>query len=80
MATSTTAHSKVVSRAEWLAARKTLLAQEKELTKARDALSRQRRELPWVKVAKPYVFEGPNGNETLSDLFDGSVNRSSTTS
>jgi predicted dithiol-disulfide oxidoreductase (DUF899 family) len=74
MATSTMEHSKVVSRAEWLAARKTLLAREKELIKARGALSRQRCELPWVKGEKPYVFEGPNGNETLSDLFDGSVN------
>src|SRR6185437_7286458 len=62
---------KVVSQSEWLAARKALLAREKEFTKARDALSKQRRELPWVKVGKPYVFDGPNGKETLPDLFGG---------
>jgi len=71
MATSTIENQKVVSRAEWLAARKTLLAKEKELTRSRDELSRQRRELPWVKVEKPYSFNGPNGKETLSDLFGG---------
>jgi predicted dithiol-disulfide oxidoreductase (DUF899 family) len=60
-----------VSQSEWLKARKALLAKEKEFTKARDALSKQRRELPWVKVDKPYVFEGPDGKETLVDLFDG---------
>ena len=59
----------VVSRDEWLAARKAHLAHEKKFTKARDELSRQRRELPWVRVEKPYVFEGPNGKETLADLF-----------
>jgi predicted dithiol-disulfide oxidoreductase (DUF899 family) len=47
------------------------LAKEKELTRLRDDLSRQRRELPWVKVEKQYVFDGPNGKETLSDLFAG---------
>ena len=62
---------KVVSRSEWLAARKALLADEKKFTHARDELSRQRRELPWVKVDKNYVFEGPNGRVTLADLFDG---------
>src|SRR5579864_6298673 len=62
---------KVVSQDEWLASRKALLAREKEFTKARDALSAQRRELPWVKVDKTYVFDGPNGKETLTDLFDG---------
>lgn len=61
----------VVSREEWIAARKLLLAKEKELTRQRDAIHRQRRELPWVKVDKTYVFEGPNGKETLSDLFNG---------
>ena len=60
---------KIVSRDEWLAARKAHLAQEKRFTKARDELSRQRRELPWVKVDKPYVFEGSTGKETLADLF-----------
>ncbi len=62
---------KVVPQSEWLAARKALLAKEKEFSKARDDLARQRRELPWVKVEKDYVFEGPNGKETLSDLFAG---------
>src|SRR5712692_3562859 len=71
MTTSTIVRPKVVSRAEWLAARRQLLAREKELTKARDELSRQRRELPWVKVEKSYVFDGPNGKETLADLFGG---------
>jgi len=60
----------VVSREEWLSARTKLLAKEKEFTRLRDDLSRQRRELPWVKVDKPYVFEGPKGKETLADLFD----------
>ena len=59
----------VVSRADWLAARKELLAEEKEFTRRRDALSAARRELPWVKVAKTYEFEGPGGRETLADLF-----------
>jgi len=62
---------KVVSRAEWLAARKAFLAQEKQFTKARDELARQRRELPWVKVEKNYVFDGPEGKESLPDLFAG---------
>lgn len=62
---------KVVSREEWLIARKAHLAQEKEFTRLRDQLSRQRRELPWVKVEKTYVFDGPQGKETLSDLFEG---------
>jgi len=63
--------SKVVSPAEWLVARKELLRKEKEFTRLRDELSRQRRELPWEKVEKEYVFDGPNGRETLSDLFGG---------
>ncbi|MGY3485898.1 putative dithiol-disulfide oxidoreductase (DUF899 family) [Bradyrhizobium sp. USDA 4011] len=62
---------KVVSRDEWIAARKALMAREKELTQAREALSRQRRELPWVKVDKDYVFDGPGGKVTLGDLFKG---------
>ncbi|MGF6312824.1 putative dithiol-disulfide oxidoreductase (DUF899 family) [Bradyrhizobium sp. i1.8.4] len=62
---------KIVSREEWIAARKALMAREKELTQAREALSRQRRELPWVKVDKDYVFGGPNGKATLGDLFKG---------
>lgn len=62
---------KVVSQEEWLSARKAHLAQEKEFTRLRDQLSQQRRELPWVKVEKTYVFDGPSGKETLSDLFAG---------
>ena len=70
MATSQIAgQQKVASPAEWLAARKQLLAKEKEFTRLRDELSRQRRELPWEKVEKQYVFDGPNGKQTLADLF-----------
>ena len=64
-------HRKVVSQAEWLAARKELLKKEKELTRQKDALSAERRQLPWVKVEKNYVFDGPSGKVTLADLFDG---------
>ena len=62
---------KIVSQSEWLAARRALLAKEKEFTKARDALSAQRRDLPWTPVENSYVFDGPAGKETLSDLFGG---------
>lgn len=62
---------KIVSREEWLVARKAHLVREKAFTKARDELSRERRELPWVKVDKSYVFDGPHGKETLADLFGG---------
>src|SRR3954452_21310272 len=61
----------VVLEAEWLVARKDLLTREKEFTRQRDALSAARRKLPMVKVDKEYVFEGPNGKETLAELFDG---------
>jgi predicted dithiol-disulfide oxidoreductase (DUF899 family) len=71
MATDTIEPSRVVSPAEWLEARKKLLAKEKELTRQRDAVSALRRELPWVKVDKQYVFNTPNGERTLADLFDG---------
>ena len=71
MATSTIANPKVVSRAEWLAARRELLAEEKAVTHANEAVARKRRELPWVKIDKDYVFEGPNGKEKLADLFGG---------
>jgi predicted dithiol-disulfide oxidoreductase (DUF899 family) len=64
-------HHRVVSRDEWLAARKAHLAKEKELTRLRDQLSAERRELPWVRIEKLYVFDGPHGKETLADLFDG---------
>src|SRR6266536_1105843 len=63
--------NKVVSQAEWLAARTELLREEKEFTRSRDRLSQKRRDLPWVRVDKPYAFEGPNGKETLPQLFDG---------
>ena len=58
---------RVVSRDQWIEERKALLAREKEFTRLRDQLSRQRRELPWVRVDKDYVFEGANGKQTLSE-------------
>jgi predicted dithiol-disulfide oxidoreductase (DUF899 family) len=61
----------IVSRDQWLAARKQLLVKEKELTRLRDRLAAERRGLPWVKIEKPYVFDGPGGKETLVDLFGG---------
>lgn len=61
----------VVSPDQWQAARAALLKKEKEFTRARDALSRERRALPWEQVERPYVFEGPHGAESLSDLFAG---------
>jgi predicted dithiol-disulfide oxidoreductase (DUF899 family) len=62
---------KIVSRDEWLVARKAHLTREKELTRLRDQVSAERRNLPWVKIDKPYVFDGPDGKETLADLFAG---------
>jgi len=59
----------VVSSDAWLAARKTLLEKEKAFSKLRDELTQQRRELPWEKVAKQYIFDGPEGKESLTDLF-----------
>jgi predicted dithiol-disulfide oxidoreductase (DUF899 family) len=61
----------VVSRDEWLAARTALLAEEKALTRRRDALAAKRRQLPWVRLDKSYTFEGPDGPQTLAALFDG---------
>ncbi len=61
----------VVSKETWLEARKALLVKEKEFTRLRDELSQQRRDLPWVKVDKEYVFHGPDGPESLSELFAG---------
>jgi predicted dithiol-disulfide oxidoreductase (DUF899 family) len=61
----------VVSRDEWIAARRQLLIKEKELTRLRDQLNAERHALPWVKIEKPYIFDGPHGKETLADLFDG---------
>ncbi len=60
---------KIVSRDDWLMARKVHLQREKELTRMRDRLSAERRELPWVKVEEEYVFDGPKGRETLAELF-----------
>lgn len=62
---------KVVSREDWIAERKKHLEKEKEFTRLRDQLSKERRGLPWVKVEEEYVFEGPMGKETLADLFEG---------
>jgi predicted dithiol-disulfide oxidoreductase (DUF899 family) len=62
---------RIVSRDEWLTARKQLLSKEKELTRRRDALSAERRALPWVKVDKAYGFETPQGPRTLAELFAG---------
>src|SRR5206468_10231770 len=62
---------KVVSHADWLAARKKHLAKEKEFTHLRDQLSRERRELPWELVDKDYTFEGESGKVSLEDLFAG---------
>ncbi|MDB6060541.1 MAG: thioredoxin [Verrucomicrobiaceae bacterium] len=61
----------VVSQAEWVAARQALLVKEKELTRERDRLMQQRRELPWVQVEKNYLFDGPDGVVALADLFRG---------
>jgi predicted dithiol-disulfide oxidoreductase (DUF899 family) len=62
-------HHAVVSHEAWLAARTAFLAEEKRFTRLRDELSRQRRELPWERVDKEYVFDGPNGREPLAELF-----------
>ena len=62
---------RVVSRDQWVAERKTLLAREKELTRLRDGIARERRALPWVGIDKDYVFEAPQGPRTLASLFDG---------
>ena len=61
----------VVTHEEWLKARTAFLAREKEFTRLRDELSQKRRELPWERVEKKYVFDGPNGKESLADLFAG---------
>lgn len=62
---------KVVSQKQWLVARKKLLLKEKKFSKVRDEMNLQRRKLPWVKVEKEYVFDGPEGRATLADLFGG---------
>ena len=63
--------SNVGSREDWLAARVSLLAEEKELTRQSDELARRRQALPWVAVEKDYAFEADDGTKTLADLFDG---------
>jgi predicted dithiol-disulfide oxidoreductase (DUF899 family) len=67
----TTENRKIVSQEQWLEARKRLLAKEKEFMRMQDELNLERRSLPWVKVTKAYLFDGPNGKETLGDLFEG---------
>jgi len=62
---------KIVPENEWIESRKALLKKEKEFTILRDQLSQQRRDLPWVAVNKEYIFEGKDGKQTLSELFDG---------
>lgn len=69
--TATQTEHKVVSKTEWLEARLAHLAAEKEFTRRRDELSRERRELPWERVDKNYVFQGPSGPQPLADLFAG---------
>ena len=71
MITNITAHPNIVSRDEWLRARRELLAKEKELTRRRDALNAERRRLPMVRIDKEYAFDGPDGKASLLDLFDG---------
>ncbi|MGV3616746.1 MAG: DUF899 domain-containing protein [Fimbriimonas sp.] len=71
MTTPEIAHPPVVSREEWVAARKTLLDQEKELTKHYDRTAAERRRLPMVKLDKSYTFDGPDGKLSLLDLFEG---------
>ena len=61
----------IVSPEKWLAARREFLREEKEFSKLRDRLAARRRELPWVKVDQPYVFESPQGPVSLADLFEG---------
>jgi predicted dithiol-disulfide oxidoreductase (DUF899 family) len=64
-------HNRIVSREEWLTARRALLAREKEATHLRDSLNAERLALPWVKVTENYVFDTPRGRKTLAELFDG---------
>ena len=71
MATETIPHPPTASRDEWLARRKQLLAEEKELTKHRDRVAAERRTLPMVRIDKEYVFDGPNRKIPLRDLFEG---------
>ncbi|HET9044940.1 MAG TPA: thioredoxin family protein [Burkholderiales bacterium] len=65
------ANHPVVSRQQWVAERRKLLAREKELTRLRDQIGRERRALPWVRIEKAYVFDAPEGRRPLADLFEG---------
>ena len=69
MSTKTVQNPRIVSKDEWLAARKELLAREKRHTHERDAIAAERRSLPWMKVEKNYVFDTPGGKKTLADVF-----------
>ncbi len=71
MTTAILSRPNIVSRDEWLVARKELLAKEKKLTRQRDTLNAERRHLPMVRIEKDYVFEGPDGKASLFDLFEG---------
>jgi predicted dithiol-disulfide oxidoreductase (DUF899 family) len=62
---------KIVSHDQWVAARKAYLVEEKAFSRTRDALAKKRRQLPWEKIEKRYVFDAPTGKETLADLFAG---------
>jgi len=64
-------HNAIVSRKDWLQARVALMAKEKALTRVRDQLSAEQRALPWFRIEKDYVFDGPAGTVTLAELFDG---------
>ena len=71
MSTTLVEKPQIVSQAEWLAARENMLAEEKRVTRERDALAAKRRRMPWLAVEKKYEFEGPNGKVSLLDLFEG---------
>jgi len=66
-----TVNHPIVTRDQWIAARKTLLSREKELTRLRDQIARERRALPWVRIEKNYVFDTPEGRRSLADMFEG---------
>jgi predicted dithiol-disulfide oxidoreductase (DUF899 family) len=68
---STIVNHPIVSRDRWVAERKALMAHEKELTRLRDQIARERRALPWVRIDKVYTFDAPEGTRTLADLFEG---------
>ena len=71
IAEASTVNHPVVSSEQWVAARKKLLAREKELTHLRDQIARERRALPWVRIEKEYAFDAPEGRRTLAELFEG---------